>query len=129
MLSCIAVRLEQAEARAERNSDLVHTLSNEERWAGIYEKAPSDSQALGGYFGLAINCLSAALYMVSRYSVYICVDVDWHCDYGTSIYEKVSQVFQLIGLVSATSKQCLLSPSFIACMHTAACQVLQCGPR
>lgn len=60
--------LEQAEAKAERNSDLVHTLSQRERWAGIYEQAPSESAALGGYFGLAINCLSAALYMVREHS-------------------------------------------------------------
>ena len=66
--------MEQAEGKADRNSDLVHTLSHGERWAGIYEEAPSDDAALGGYFGLAVNCLSAALYMVRGYlSACVCI--------------------------------------------------------
>ena len=56
-------RLDCSEYWAKRNTNLVHTISQRERWAGIYEKAPSSDKALGGW-GLAINCACAALYMV-----------------------------------------------------------------
>lgn len=57
-------RMKSAAGKAERNTDLVHTLSRDERYAGIYEKAPANDKAFTGWFGLAINCASAALYMV-----------------------------------------------------------------
>ena len=60
-------RLDCSESWAKRNTNLVHTISQRERWAGIYEKAPSSDKALGGFLGLAINCTCAALYMVLHY--------------------------------------------------------------
>ena len=61
---CGGCRLGRSEYWAERNSDLVHTISKRERWAGIYEDAPDDERASGGLLGLAVNCACAALYMV-----------------------------------------------------------------
>lgn len=60
-------RLSRSEYWAQRNTDLVHTISKGERWAGIYEDAPGDDKASGGLLGLAVNCACAALYMVSRF--------------------------------------------------------------
>ena len=57
-------RLGKSEYWAQRNTDLVHTMSKGERWAGIYEDAPDDERASGGLLGLAVNCACAALYMV-----------------------------------------------------------------
>lgn len=59
--------LDCSEYWAKRNTNLVHTISQQERWAGIYEKAPSSDKALGDFLGLAINCTCAALYMVLHY--------------------------------------------------------------
>ena len=58
-------RLDRSEFWAERNTDLIHTITKSERWAGIYEEAPGNESATGGLAGLAINCTCAALYMVS----------------------------------------------------------------
>ena len=64
MRCCLSCRLSSSEYWAERNTDLIHTITQQERWAGIYEKAPTDDKASGGLLGLAINCGCAALYMV-----------------------------------------------------------------
>ncbi|KAL0025314.1 hypothetical protein WJX79_004533 [Trebouxia sp. C0005] len=58
-------RLDRSEYWAKRNTNLVHTISQRERWAGIYEKAPSSDKVPGGLLGLAINCACAALYMAN----------------------------------------------------------------
>ena len=60
-------RLDCSEYWEKWNTNLVHTIYQRERWAGIYEKAPSSDKALGGFLGLAINCACAALYMVLHY--------------------------------------------------------------
>lgn len=64
MVECGGCRLGRSEYWAERNTELVHTISKGERWAGIYEDAPDDETASGGLLGLAVNCACAALYMV-----------------------------------------------------------------
>lgn len=64
LLKCDGCRLGRSEYWAQRNTDLVHTISKGERWAGIYEDAPYDKRASGGWLGLAVNCACAALYMV-----------------------------------------------------------------
>ena len=86
-------RLGRSEYWAQRNTGLVHTISQGERWAGIYEDAPDDERASGGLLGLAVNCTCAALYMVPCPALPSC----FFC--CCAIAERFP-AFQLVGLVS-----------------------------
>lgn len=100
-------RLGTSEYWAERNTDLIHTISKKERWAGIYEDAPDDDRASGGLPGLAVNCACAALYMVS------CLALALHFSAAVAIQQTIQQpsflLFRLLTLCCAALR-CALPP-------------------
>ena len=57
--------MDLAQSLARRNAQLIHALTWAEAQAGIFSPAPADEHAVATTEGLALNCLSAMLYMAN----------------------------------------------------------------